>query len=101
MIEQGHADVIVKRPTGTEVSIGQLGPGEHFGETELLQDKNQAVASIKATQHSPVQVLTIERPVFSALMAEAHAMREKLWQIVQNRLQHRYTGFGYAQATLA
>jgi energy-coupling factor transporter ATP-binding protein EcfA2 len=86
MIARGYTDVIVQPPRGKEIAAAQLGPGQHFGEVELLNEQSQAIATIKAALNSAVEVLTLDRNIFSGLMAEAQSMREYLYQIVSQRL---------------
>jgi putative ABC transport system ATP-binding protein len=86
MIAKGYTQVSVNRPSGNEMPIAQLGPGQHFGEVELLRKRLGAVANIKAALHSAVETVALEGRVFSELMAEAQSTREQLWQVVQARL---------------
>ena len=86
MIAKGYTQVSVDRPSGDEMPIAQLGPGQHFGEVELLRKGLRAVANIKAALHSAVETVALEGSVFSELVAEAHSTREQLWQVVQTRL---------------
>ena len=63
-----------------------MGPGQHFGEVELLHKNPRAIASIKATLQSAVEVISLERDIFVELMTEAQAMRDRLWEVVEERL---------------
>jgi ABC-type lipoprotein export system ATPase subunit len=86
VIAKGHTEVLVENPKGAKVPVAHLGPGQHFGEVELLHKSTRAVASIKATLHSAVEVVSLDRGIFAELMAEAQAMRDKLWEVVEERL---------------
>jgi ABC-type lipoprotein export system ATPase subunit len=86
MIDEGYAEVILEWPGGDETTVTTLGPGQHFGEIELLQKSGGAFASIRAALNSAVRVLTLNRQVFTELMAEADAMREALMQVMHERL---------------
>jgi ABC-type lipoprotein export system ATPase subunit len=108
MISQGHAQVLLTGNSGKEVTVAQLGPGEHFGEVSLLK-RIKTTASVKAAMHAPVQVVTLHRRIFSELLDEAQAMREAITRIVYDRLTQNTTletgwamtgGLG-AQASLA
>jgi len=68
------------------VPVARLGPGQFFGEMSLFS-QGQTNASVKATPHEPVEVVTLERGIFAELMGEAQAMREALMRIVQDRLK--------------
>jgi len=86
MITKGYTQVTVEPRTGEAVPIAQLGPGQHFGEIELLHKAGGAVASITAMPNTEVEVRMLERMAFMELMAEAQAMRDQLWKSVQERL---------------
>ncbi len=66
--------------------IAELGPGQFFGEIELLEHRNGAVATIKAAVHSAVEVLALESHILGELMGEAATMREMMIQTMQQRL---------------
>jgi ABC-type lipoprotein export system ATPase subunit len=87
MIAKGYTQVSVDRPSGGETHIARLGPGQHFGEVELLRKSVRARATIKAALHSAVETVALEGRIFSELMAEAHTMREQLWHVVRARLE--------------
>jgi ABC-type lipoprotein export system ATPase subunit len=86
MIASGRADVLVRSRRGEDVPVAQLGPGQHFGEIEVLQDRPTAVASIRAASGWHVGVLSLARHVLSGLLLESAALRDYLWQAVQARL---------------
>jgi len=104
IINEGTTEVYLEQQDRSGV-VARLGPGQHFGEVELLDMNAGAVASVKAAKQAPVQVSTLERHIFVELMNEANAMREALVQIVQQRLAQNAMfwreGIGYAQAALA
>jgi len=104
MIAQGHTEVHLEQKARSGV-VARLGPGQYFGEVELFQKRDQAVASVKAAVHSAVEVLTLEKHAFVDLMNEANAMRDALVQVVQERLAQNALfergGIGYAQTSLA
>lgn len=105
MIAEGYTDVSVEHTMG-EIPVARLGPGQHFGEVELLQQSAPAIATIRAAADSAVHTLTLDGTIFADLMSEARAMRDHLWQIVQMRLAQNTEarlrkGYGYAQASVA
>jgi len=107
MIAAGHADVLIQRPRGEEIPVAQLGPGQHFGEVELLQGRASAVASVRATPRACLGVLALARHVFSELIEESAALRQHLWQTMQERLAQNLEAQGgrkkgpYAAAQVA
>ncbi|MBN1936644.1 MAG: ATP-binding cassette domain-containing protein [Anaerolineae bacterium] len=84
IIANGAAEVYLG--DGRAGVVAELGPGQFFGEMELLQRRSGAVATIKAAINSAVEVLALEGYVFGELMNEAQAMREVMIQTVQQRL---------------
>jgi len=86
MIDEGYTEVVLERPGGNEIRVATLGPGQYFGEIELLRKSSGALASIRAALNSVVKVLTLNRQVFTELMAEADAMRETFLQVMRQRL---------------
>jgi putative ABC transport system ATP-binding protein len=84
MISRGQTDVFLHTANGGQVPVARLGPGQYFGEMSLL-DRPQTNASVQATPHEPVDVVTLERAIFSELMDEAQAMREALMHVVHDR----------------
>ncbi len=84
IIADGAAEVYLDE--GRSAMVAELGPGQFFGEIELLERRGGAVATIKAALNSAVEVLLLEGRFFGDLMAEAQAMREAIVQTVQQRL---------------
>jgi ABC-type lipoprotein export system ATPase subunit len=103
IIAEGTTEVHLEEAARSNV-VARLGPGQFFGEIELLNRSPGAVASIKAALHSVVEVLTLDRRSFRELMDEAQAMREAITRVVQDRLAQNALfarGENYAQAALA
>jgi putative ABC transport system ATP-binding protein len=86
MIASGRADVLVRSRRGKEIPVAQLGPGQHFGEIEVLQERATAIASIRAAPQWQVAVLSLARDLLGELLEESVALRSYLWQAVQTRL---------------
>ncbi len=83
LIAQGYTDVhLPERPE----PVARLGPGQFFGEMELLRRGARAIASIKAALSSAVEVVVLDRQIFAEVMAEAQVMRESLHHTMQERL---------------
>jgi ABC-type lipoprotein export system ATPase subunit len=86
LIAGGRAEVFVERPTGEHVPVAELGPGQHFGEVELLQGGASAVASVRAASQARLGVLSLARQAFEELITESASLREHMWRTVQERL---------------
>lgn len=106
MIVKGYIDILL-HSAHNHSPVARLGPGQFFGEIELLQFSQRAVANVQAAIHSAVEVLTLDRRVFDELMNEAQAMREAMTRVVQERLAQNTlfirgeSGQMHAQAALA
>ena len=69
VVLQGHVDIIIRNPEGTEIAVDQLGPGELFGEIALLQKNRKRTATVIAVDNCTL--LEIDRKVFDARLAKA------------------------------
>jgi ABC-type multidrug transport system ATPase subunit len=86
IISKGQTDVLLYPENSQPVPVASLGPGQYFGEMSLF-NRSPANASVKATAHQAVDVVTLERQVFIELMDEAQAMREAIMRVVHERLR--------------
>jgi putative ABC transport system ATP-binding protein len=85
IISKGQTDVLLHAADSGQVPVARLGPGQYFGEMSLFRQAT-TTASVKATTQEPVEVVTLERGIFTELMSEAQATREALMRVVQDRL---------------
>jgi ABC-type lipoprotein export system ATPase subunit len=85
IIARGEVEVTLRRENGREEPIASIGPGQFFGEVNLLHPVGP-IAGVRAARHTPVEVLALGRSVFAELMSEANAMREEIGQVIHQRL---------------
>jgi putative ABC transport system ATP-binding protein len=84
IVTKGRAEVALKRPDGHDVVVMRPGPGEYFGEVELMKgDRN--IATIRAIQEAPVEVVTLDRQAFTEVLAESDTTRDALAMIADRR----------------
>ena len=76
----------MQRPNTTDVVVAQLGEGQYFGEMELLHGHGRA-ASVRASEHTPVEVLALDYETLSNLMSESDATREAIIRTANERQQ--------------
>jgi len=100
LIMKGVVDVLVRRPTGDPIVVASLKPGQYFGEVELLRGGHN-IATIRATpDNGEVQVVTLDRETFTALIGESPKTREQLEQMIKARMEEnvsaRHTESGHA-----
>jgi CRP-like cAMP-binding protein len=66
------------------VVVFRPGPGEYFGEVELMRG-TESIATVRAVADAPVEVVSIDRQTFSELLSESLETRDALQQIVDAR----------------
>ncbi|MFQ5399669.1 MAG: cyclic nucleotide-binding domain-containing protein [Anaerolineae bacterium] len=90
IIAEGEVEVLHSTANGEEV-VGQLGPGEHFGEYALFAD-TPYTATYRAA--SDTLLLTLDEATFDALVAGCEEMTHYVEQIGSSRLivSHRRLG---------
>jgi ABC-type lipoprotein export system ATPase subunit len=77
IVAKGTVEVILPRKNQSDVVALQLGPGKYFGEIEFFHEKRHK-ASIRASEHEPVEVLSINYDQLNELLGQSPATREAL-----------------------
>jgi ABC-type lipoprotein export system ATPase subunit len=99
MIERGVVEVVLRpmQETGRlrefdprETCIASMGPGQFFGEIELLQG-GQSIASIRASGDGPVELAALHRDPFNKLLRDSPLTEQMIGKIVQTRLEENRT----------
>jgi ABC-type lipoprotein export system ATPase subunit len=85
IVAQGKAEVILANPKQHEVLLGQLGPGEFFGEIELIYG-GDAIASVRATSEGPVELFALPHRAFAEMLVGSPPTEEAISRLVQARL---------------
>jgi putative ABC transport system ATP-binding protein len=85
IVTSGRAEVALRRAEGSDVVVMRPGPGEYFGEVELMRGEKN-IATVRAIADSPVEVVVLEKEEFFELMAESEETRLALTHIVEARL---------------
>jgi len=84
IVTAGRAEVALKRPGAADVVVFRPGPGEYFGEIELMHG-TESIATVRATAEAPVDVIALDRQTFSELMDESPETKDAMGQIVDAR----------------
>ena len=79
IVTKGTVEVILPRVNQSDVVAVQLGPGKYFGEMEFFHEKKHR-ASIRASEHSSVEVLAIGYDKLNELLDQSEVTRETLHQ---------------------
>jgi ABC-type lipoprotein export system ATPase subunit len=85
MVVDGQVEIMLTSPSGRQTSLAWLGPGQYFGEVELLRG-GDSIASACAAADRPVELAVIPRDLFTELIAGSHATEEAIVEVVQERL---------------
>jgi ABC-type lipoprotein export system ATPase subunit len=89
MIASGIVEVVL-RNRRKEFSIARLGPGQFFGEVELIRG-GQSIASVRAAPENSVELVALPRDAFRQLVSNSPLTEEALGRIVQLRLDENRT----------
>jgi ABC-type lipoprotein export system ATPase subunit len=90
MIGRGEVEVVLCSGERNDITITRLGPGEFFGEIELIQG-GQSIACIRAASDEPVELVALHREAFVKLLGASRLTEEMIGRIVQARLEENRT----------
>jgi putative ABC transport system ATP-binding protein len=82
IVSKGTVDVVLPRPDQSDVIALQLGPGKFFGEIAYFHDRKR-MASIRASEHTPVEVLAIGYDKLHELLSQSEATHDTLRQMAE------------------
>jgi ABC-type lipoprotein export system ATPase subunit len=85
IVTGGHVDVVVRGAGGEERVAATLGPGQYFGEVELLRGGTN-IASIRAGLSGGAHLAALERDAFMGVLTESAPTREEITRLVQARV---------------
>ena len=80
IVTKGTVEVVLPRANQSDVVAVQLGSGKYFGEMEFFHEKKHR-ASVRASEHSPVQVLAIGYDKLNELLSQSEVTRDALHQL--------------------
>jgi ABC-type lipoprotein export system ATPase subunit len=88
MIKSGVVEVVLECGPQKEdgVTIARMGPGQFFGEVELVRG-GQSIACIRTTPEEAVELVALRRADFHKLVSESPLTEEAIGRIVQLRLE--------------
>ena len=86
LVVKGKVDIIRERPNRPAHTVATLGVGDHFGEIGLLEGVKRT-ASVRAASESSVDVLVMDREVFSDFMLASDLGEEEIALVVKQRVQ--------------
>ncbi len=86
IIASGEVHVYLTQPSGHEVFVDLLGPGQYFGEMALCRG-GRRTAMVRASRETPVEVLMLDRDAFCELLTESEETRAEIERVVQQRTE--------------
>jgi putative ABC transport system ATP-binding protein len=90
MIVKGFVEIVLCEDCKEEITITRLGPGQFFGEIELMNGTN-SIAAIRAAPDNEVELVGLRRDEFMKLLAESPLTEDTIKKIVQVRLEENRT----------
>jgi energy-coupling factor transporter ATP-binding protein EcfA2 len=85
MVTRGVVEVVLCNRR-KEFTVARLGPGQFFGEVELMRG-GQSIACVRAAPEGPVELAALPREGFRQLVSNSALTEEALGKIVQLRLE--------------
>lgn len=86
MITAGSVDVVIDSPHYPETTLATLGPGQFFGEVELVGDKT-AIATVRVSPNQPATLSILPKEQFYYLLGQSPPLKEEVQKVAQNRHQ--------------
>jgi len=86
IVSKGVVEIVLPRPNHSDVVAAQLGPGQYFGEMQLLHGQKRS-ASARAHEHGPAEVLSLDFDTMRNLLNSSEATREAMQALADQRKQ--------------
>jgi ABC-type lipoprotein export system ATPase subunit len=86
IITRGQVEIVLKRPSGSDVVVARYGPSQYFGEVELMFGGGRNAATARAAPDMTVEVVALDLETFTELMHESPETRAAMAEIVDARV---------------
>ncbi len=86
MIEKGMVNVVLQGRRKDNIDLARLGPGEFFGEVELVRG-GKSIANVRAYRDGPVELLALSRADFNHMLDQSPLTQESISAVVQERVK--------------
>ena len=83
VLVRGEVEVLNHHPSGDDIVLAVLGPGDYFGEVGLVQGRPR-MATVRA--RTEVEALTLEIEGFRALLSESEQTSRQIAVVISRRL---------------
>ena len=84
IVSKGTVEITLQRPDTTDVVVAQLTEGQYFGEMQLLHGHGRS-ASVRASEHTPVEVLALDYKTLGKFLEESEATRQAMLATANER----------------
>jgi len=88
MIQNGQVEVVLKERFSNEIVISILDKNDIFGEIELVRG-GRSIASVRASDAGPVDLLTLSRKDFKWLMDQSPLTEHAISKLIQEKIAQR------------
>ena len=85
MVTSGQVEVVLCGRHKRDVSIARMGPGEFFGEVELVRG-GKSIACVRAAPEGPVELVALPREPFISLLKDSALTSDAIANLVQQRI---------------
>ena len=86
IVSKGLVEIVLPRSNHSDVVAAQLGPGQYFGEMQLLHGQKRS-ASARAYERGLVEVLSLDFDTMRQLLSTSEATREAVQALAGQRKQ--------------
>ena len=86
MVAKGDVDIVLSNAACRELNLARLGPGQFFGEVEILRG-GDSIASARAAGDEPVELAVLSKEVFKQLLRSSSPMEAAIDKEVNIRYQ--------------
>ncbi len=91
MVADGQVEVFLQGRKIQDLVVARLGPGQFFGEVELVNGGN-SIASVRAASVGPATLVVLHRDAFNELLSDSPLTQAAIAEVVQSRLQENKAG---------
>jgi ABC-type lipoprotein export system ATPase subunit len=85
IVVRGKVEIYLNGSKRSEISLGQLGAGEFFGEIEMIHG-GEAIANVRAIAGEPVKLIALPHKEFAEMLVCSPHTEEALSSIIHTRL---------------
>lgn len=87
VIGSGRVRVLLSAHERRSQQLAELGPGDYFGEIELVKG-GAALASVQAAGDAPVELIALPQPEFNRILQDLPQASEALLETAEARMRH-------------